>query len=68
NLRISKGSKINGVLAVRDEDLAMVLPEEVGFSTADSNFVKYLLNLLNLMKGTSLRAGKTLVKKSKKTT
>jgi len=45
----------------------MVLPEEVGFSTTDSNFVKYLLNLLNLMKGTSLRAGKTLVKKTKKT-
>ena len=63
NLRISKGSKVTGVLAVRDKDLALVLPGEVGFSTTDSTFVKYLLNLLNLMKGTSLRAGKTLVKK-----
>ncbi|MHA2113469.1 MAG: hypothetical protein ACW98W_18550 [Candidatus Hodarchaeales archaeon] len=65
NLRITKGSKINGILAVRDEDLAMVLPNDVGFSTTDNNFVKYLLNLLNVMKGSSRRGGKSLAKNPK---
>jgi hypothetical protein len=65
NLRITKGSKINGVLAVRDEDLAMVLPDDIGFSTTDSNFVKYLFNLLNVMKGTSQRASRSKAKKPK---
>jgi hypothetical protein len=65
NLRITKGSKINGVLAVRDEDLAMVLPDDIGFSTIDHNFVKYLLNLLNVMKGTSQRASRPKAKNPK---
>ena len=55
NLRSSKGSKIVGILAVQDETQAMVLPEDIGFVTSDSNFVSYLLNLLNMLKGTSLR-------------
>ena len=65
NLRITKGSKINGVLAVRDEDLAMVLPDDIGFSTTDTNLVKYLFNLLNVMKGTSQRASRSSAKNPK---
>ena len=65
NLRITKGSKINGILAVRDEDLAMVVPNDVGFSTTDTNFVKYLFNLLNVMKGTSQRASRSSAKNPK---
>ncbi len=59
NLRKSKGTgRISGILAVRDEDQAIVLPEDVGFTTFDSKFVNYLLNLLNLLKGSSLRLNK----------
>jgi hypothetical protein len=55
NIRSSKGSKITGILAVQDEVQALVLPEDLGFITADTKFVSYLVNLLNMLKGTSIR-------------
>ncbi len=59
NLRKSKGaSNITGILAVKDEDQAVVLPDEVGFTTLDEKFVAYLLNILNMLKGSSLRPRK----------
>ncbi len=59
NLRKSKGAgNIKGVLAVKDSDQAVVLPDDVGFMTFDEKFISYLLNMLNLLKGPSLRPGK----------
>ena len=55
NIRSSQGSKITGILAVQDEAQALVLPEDIGFITSDDKFVSYLLNLLNMLKGTSIR-------------
>ncbi|MHA1942513.1 MAG: hypothetical protein ACW97P_12475, partial [Candidatus Hodarchaeales archaeon] len=55
NLRSSKAKKISGILAIQDEAQALVLPEDIGFTTSDAKFVSYLLNLLNMLKGTSLR-------------
>ncbi len=60
NLRKSKGAKnITGILAVKDEDQAIVLPDDIGFTTSDKKFVSYLLSILNMLKGSSLRPGKS---------
>jgi sugar-specific transcriptional regulator TrmB len=55
NLRKAKTEKITGLILVQDEESALVLPEALGFTTTDTKFISYLSELLNLLKGSSLR-------------
>ncbi|MFX0086243.1 MAG: hypothetical protein ACFFAU_11225 [Candidatus Hodarchaeota archaeon] len=55
NLRKANTEKISGIILVQDEESALVLPENLGFTTNDPKFISYLSELLNLLKGSSLR-------------
>ena len=57
NLRKAKVAKLTGFLAIRDEDYALVLPDNLGFTTFDSRFITYLSSLLGIIKGPAF--GKT---------
>ncbi len=55
NLRKANTKKISGVILVQDNNSALILPDALGYISLDSKFISYLSELLNLLKGPSLR-------------
>lgn len=55
NLRKAKTKKISGLIVVQDDESALVLPDTLGYATTDPKFISHLSELLNLLKGASLR-------------
>ena len=55
NLRKAKTKKISGLIVIQDGESALVLPDTLGYTTTDPKFISHLSELLNLLKGASLR-------------
>ncbi len=58
NLRKAKTKNISGLIVIQDGESALVLPDTLGYTTTDPKFISHLSELLNLLKGASLRKRK----------
>lgn len=55
NFHKSKAKNLVGLLVVRDDNSALVLPDTLGFTSTDEKLVSYLSGMISWLKGASLR-------------